>query len=86
MSAKGKKQHEIFVPIGQLTSKNLGPTSRELYELMHLTSCDHAIQRWKEHWMMCPVCGSAFSLIIDVEFGSGIVSAIRHKTRKEITH
>lgn len=86
VSVKTKKQHQIFVPVGKLTSKNLGPTPQELYSLMHLTSCDHAIQRWKPHWMMCPVCCAPFGLAIDTEFGSGIVGCHIHKSRKEITH
>lgn len=85
MSAKDKKkQHEIFVKADQLTGKNLGPTARELYELMHLTTCDHAVQRWKDHWLMCPVCAQPFGLV--VEHGVGIIGQHMHKSRKEITH
>jgi len=79
-----KKQHEIIVPIGKLTSSNLGPDPQELYALMHLTSCDHAIQRWKANWMICPVCNAPAELSID---GSGhVVGYVEHKSRKEITH
>ena len=90
MSAKAKgylkkpKQHEVLVPPGKLTSKNLGPTSIELYRLMHLTSCDHAIQGWKDHWLMCPVCAQPFGLAVD--YGHGIVGTYTHKSREEITH
>lgn len=49
-------QHRILVPKHMLTSKGLMPSSQELFDLMHLTSCDHAINRWKKHWSFCPVC------------------------------
>lgn len=66
--------HKVFVKRENLTSIGLHPTSKELYDLMHLVSCTHAIQRWKDEWSFCPVCLS----MVDED---GIA---RHKTRKDI--
>lgn len=79
-----KKQHEIFVPPGKLTSKNLGPTPIELYELMHLTSCDHAIKRWKDHWLVCPVCNEPIQLAFDQN--GVMIGMTLHKSRKDRAH
>jgi hypothetical protein len=77
MSEKAKKpQYEILVKKDQLTSKNLSPTPQELYDMMHLTSCEHAIKRWKEEWILCPVCSQASS--------GGDADIYVHKTRKEL--
>ena len=76
-----KKQHEILVPLGKLTSKNLGPTPQELFSLMHLTSCDHAIERWKDHWLVCPVCSEPQQLTYDQS--GAIIGMTVHKSRKE---
>ncbi len=46
----------VLVPKDQLTSRGILPSSQELFELMHLTTCQEAVQAWKEHWMFCPVC------------------------------
>lgn len=82
MSAKAKqKQHEIFVKKENLTSQNLSPTSIELFEMMHLTSCEHAIKRWKEEWITCPVCSQPFQYGLD---SYGIVAMQPHKQRKDI--
>ena len=78
MSAKGKKkQHEILVSKANLTTRSLSPSSEEIFDLMHLTSCDHAIQRWKAHWLLCPVCNATV-------MHSGDGSYIDHKLREEI--
>jgi hypothetical protein len=80
MSAKAKqkkKQHEILVSKAQLTTRSLSPSSEELFELMHLTSCDHEIQRWKANWLLCPVCNGA---VINSAEGS----YVEHKTREDI--
>lgn len=81
---KAKKQHEVIVSADNLTAKNLGPTAQELYALMHLTSCDHAIKRWKDHWMICPVCAQPAELIVDPSYG--IIAQTMHRSRKEITN
>lgn len=78
MSVRAKKpQHQIVVKKENLTTRSLSPSSQELFELMHLTSCDHAIQRWKANWLLCPVCNGA---IINSAEGS----YVEHKTREDI--
>ena len=82
MSAKrDKKHHEILVAKDKLTTRSLSPSSQELFDLMHLTSCDHAIKRWRDHWMVCPVCNAPVTLVHDQ---SGYGSYIGHKEREEI--
>lgn len=67
-------EHKVFVKRENLKTLGLHPTSKELYDLMHLVSCDHAIMRWKEEWSFCPVClGMA-----------GEEGWIAHKERKDI--
>lgn len=66
--------HMILVQRRDLKAHRLSPTSEELFDLMHITSCDHAIQRWKEAWTFCPVCCS-------VPNRMGIIS---HKPKKDI--
>lgn len=39
-----------------LTTRGLYPTSQELYDLMHIITCERAIDRWQEEWSFCPVC------------------------------
>lgn len=51
-----RELYKILVQKENLTSRGSLPSSQELYDLMHLTSCEHAIQRWKDHWQFCPVC------------------------------
>lgn len=70
----GKSNHKIFVKKEKLESTGLHPTSKELYDLMHLTSCEHADRRWKEEWSFCPVCLE----MIDED------GYPRHKLRKDI--
>jgi len=82
MKEKAKKpQHEILVTKDKLTSHNLSPTSIELFELMHLTSCEHAVKRWKPEWICCPVCGEAFQYSID---SGGVIAIQPHKPRRDI--
>ena len=72
--AKILDQHKIFVTKDKLTSRGILPSSQELFDLMHLTSCEHAASRWKEYWMFCPVC-------LATEDEDGMVN---HKDREEI--
>ena len=82
-AAKRKqKQHEILVNKLDLTTRSLSPTSDELFELMHLTSCDHAIKRWKEQWLLCPVCNGSVKYSVDSTYG--LVGYIEHKRREDI--
>ena len=39
-----------------LTTTGLYPSSQELYDLMHIVTCERAIQKWQEEWSFCPVC------------------------------
>jgi len=34
------------------------PSVYELYDLMHISSCSLAIDRWDNRWLFCPVCGA----------------------------
>lgn len=40
----------------ELTTVGLLPSSSELYDLMHMTSCIEAAKKWGEEWSFCPVC------------------------------
>lgn len=83
MSAKkAKKQHEILVQKQDLTTKSLSPTSQELFDMMHLTSCDHAIKRWKDEWILCPVCSLPYHMVVDPVHG--VMPYHPHKTREEL--
>jgi hypothetical protein len=85
VSAKAKKpQHEILIKKDDLTASNIGPAPDELFQLMHLTSCSHAMERWKADWLICPVCNAPTFPVID-ETGR-TVGFIEHRSRKEITH
>lgn len=80
MSAKAKK-HEILVPKDKLATRSLSPSSEELFDNMHLTSCELAIKSWKPNWICCPVCSEPFKLMVV----DGIVEGVHyHKTRKEL--
>lgn len=72
------EQHKILVQKDKLTSRGILPSSQELYSLMHLTTCDHANQRWKDYWQFCPVC---LQPTLEDEDGNMYVL---HKTRKDI--
>ncbi len=76
MSAKVRPQHMILVQKDKLTTRSFSPSSQELFELMHLTSCDHAIKKWRDEWMICPVCNQSFIL-------SSEGSYIGHKRRED---
>jgi hypothetical protein len=65
----------MLVKKANLTSKGLFPSSQELFDLMHITSCEHAHERWKKHWSFCPVCGA-------MPDNDGL---IKHKEKAEIT-
>lgn len=82
MSGAKSKQHQILVTKDKLTTRSFSPSSQELYDLMHLTSCSHAIQRWKDHWMICPVCNGVVGVEASQEFG--VVSYVGHRERSEI--
>ncbi len=77
-----KKQHEILVQKKDLQTKSFSPSSEELFDLMHLTSCEHAIKRWNPEWMLCPVCSQPYELCIDVY--DKVVGLHMHKTRKDL--
>lgn len=76
MSAKDK--HKVFRTKEELTTKGSLPSSQEIYDLMHVTTCEHAIQRWKDYWMFCPVCLSSADITFDGEI------LVDHKERAEI--
>jgi hypothetical protein len=82
MSVKPKKQHEILVQKKDLTSRSFSPSSQELFDLMHLTSCDHAIKKWRDEWMICPVCNQTFVPQMDHVLGQ--TSYVFHKSREDI--
>ncbi len=46
----------ILVQKKDLTTTGLYPTSQELYDLMHIVTCERVIERWQEEWSFCPVC------------------------------
>lgn len=66
--------HKVFVLKKDLTSRGLSPSSAELYDLMHLTTCEHAERRWRDEWTFCPVC------LVSVD-SDGV---IEHRERKDI--
>lgn len=66
--------YKVLVKKENLKTKGLFPTSQELYDLMHLVSCDHAEKRWKDEWSFCPVCTAMV----------GEDGFINHKERKDI--
>lgn len=66
--------YKVFVKRADLKSIGLHPTSLEIYDLMHITTCELAIKRWRNTWSFCPVC-----LAMIDEDGS-----INHKERKDI--
>lgn len=66
--------YKVFVKRADLTSIGLHPTSKEIYDLMHITTCELAIKRWKDEWSFCPVC------LARIEFDG----AINHRSRKDI--
>ncbi len=68
------QNHKVFVKRDELKTIGLHPTSLELYDLMHLVSCTHAIKRWKDSWSFCPVCMT----MMDED------GLIRHRDRKDI--
>lgn len=82
VAKRDRKQHEIIVQKAQLTTRSFSPSSQELFDLMHLTSCDHAIKKWKDHWMICPVCNGVVTTTADETYG--VVSYVGHKERAEI--
>ncbi len=69
-----KAKHRILVPKDKLTTRGLIPSSQELFDMMHLTTCEHAMMRWRDCWMFCPVC-----LTMEGPDGEWM-----HKTREEI--
>lgn len=46
----------ILVSKDRLTSRGIIPSSQELFDLMHLTTCSQAMDMWRDSWMFCPVC------------------------------
>jgi len=79
-----KQQHQILVTKDKLTTRSFSPSSQELFDLMHLTSCSHAIQRWKSHWMICPVCNAVVVTKADERNVEGVSLYVGHKEREEI--
>ncbi|MES1986997.1 MAG: hypothetical protein V4440_03030, partial [Pseudomonadota bacterium] len=75
LNVTAKSKHEILVKREDLTTTGLRPSSQELYDLMHLISCEHAIKRWNIGWSFCPVCLGRIG-------EDGIT--VRHRPRKEI--
>ncbi len=51
-----KSNHKVFVQKKDLTTIGLRPSSQELYDMMHILSCELAEKRWKDEWSFCPVC------------------------------
>jgi len=70
-----ENNHKVLVLKKDLTSQGLYPSSQELYDLMHLTTCEHATKRWQEEWSFCPVCLARYE-------SDG---AILHRLRKDIS-
>jgi hypothetical protein len=69
-----KENHKVFVKKVDLKSKGLYPSSQELYDLMHIVTCERAVERWQEEWSFCPVCLARYE-------ADGWIG---HKERKEI--
>lgn len=72
-----KPQYEIVVEKKDLATRSLSPTSQELFDLMHLTSCEHAVQRWKDAWLICPVCNGT------TYYANG-AAYVEHRVREDI--
>lgn len=51
---------KVLVEKDKLTSRGIVPSSQELFDLMHLTTCHAAVMMWKPAWMFCPVCMATF--------------------------
>lgn len=65
---------KVFVKKADLTSVGLHPTSKEIYDLMYITTCDLAVKRWRGEWSFCPVCLARME-------SDGV---FLHKSRKDI--
>lgn len=76
---KHQERFKVFVQKENLTSRGGLPSSQELYDLMHLTTCQQAEARWKDHWQFCPVCLQATQ--VDNE---GEDYYVLHSLRKDI--
>ena len=48
-----------FVPRSKLKDLVQCPTPKDLYDTMHITSCElvYTAKDWDPKWMFCPVCG-----------------------------
>ncbi len=82
MSESPKKKHVILVDKSKLTAKNISPTAAELFDLMHLTTCEIAVKRWNPTWFTCPVCAETYKLKFDSHYG--VIMAMTHKDREEL--
>ncbi len=65
---------KILVARNQLTSIGLFPSSFELYDMMHVTTCAKAIELWEEEWSFCPVCLARYEAD----------GSIRHDLRRDL--
>lgn len=77
-----RKTHMVLVTKDKLTTRSLSPSSSELFDLMHLTTCEIAIKKWNDNWLICPVCNSTVGHQMDSTYG--LVSYTRHKPREDI--
>ena len=58
---KEKNSRRSFVKRENLNRLVQSPSVFELYDLMHITTCELAIDKWDDKWMFCPVCGARWN-------------------------
>ena len=57
---------EVLVKRDDIETTGLYPSSLELYDLMHITTCEQAVARWQEEWSFCPVCLARYEVTGDI--------------------
>lgn len=50
------ERHKILLPRAAIKDNGMSPSNLELFDLMHITSCEIAIKAWQPDWAFCPVC------------------------------
>lgn len=56
---RGRTSRRTFTPRDKLNKLVQKPSVFELYDLMHVTSCELVCEddKWDVLWQFCPVCG-----------------------------
>ena len=54
-----RSSRRAFRARDQLTDLVQWPTTKDLYDLMHISSCNvvYNAEKWDPKWTFCPVCG-----------------------------